>query len=451
LTARRTGRDDSIRAKNRNRGESAIRATNRVTDLSRWWTEHPFRVLALLCAISFVLRAAVVLLRGTYHDDFSNSDIGGIAHRIADGTGFVHQGMPSSFFGPVFVYVWAFFLSFGNASGQLMLQMLQALLLSLAPVGLYFFGRESFGTTAALAGSAIFAFYPELLALPSTMYADTLALALWGGCLGLYAVTRNHMRIGAAEPVLGVAIALLALTKGRYLLLSGLLVLFLAADRRRWATVAIIALTTAIGLAPWVVRNERVHHRFVLLESTTGHNFWIGHNAHATGTGKAVEGTGRATGSVEAATPSTSFPMSEEMRDALRAATTELEWDRVFRDQALADLRADPAREIPLSLKKIAYSWWRDPTSATTRSPAYWAPWLAVLALFVVGAGRRLFVERRLDPLLWTLLAAGTALAVAFFVIPRLRYPVYPIVFLFAGYGATIVLTRVIGIIRTDN
>jgi hypothetical protein len=74
-----------------------------------------------------------------------------------------------------------------------------------------------------------------------------------------------------------------------------------------------------------------------------------------------------------------------------------------------------------------------------------------VLALFVVGAGHRLFVERRLDPLPWTLLVAGTALAVAFFVIPRLRYPVYPIVFLFAGYGATIVLTRVFGTLRTND
>jgi hypothetical protein len=34
-----------------------------------------------------------------------------------------------------------------------------------------------------------------------------------------------------------------------------------------------------------------------------------------------------------------------------------------------------------------------------------------------------------------SLLLLATALAVAFFVIPRLRYPTYPIVFLFAGQG----------------
>jgi hypothetical protein len=107
----------------------------------------------------------------------------------------------------------------------------------------------------------------------------------------------------------------------------------------------------------------------------------------------------------------------------------------------LLAVRADPAREASLSLRKIVYFWTIDPTSSVARSPGYWVPWAAVLVLFVVGLRSRARHERS-DPLALTILVTATALAVLYFVIPRLRYPVYPVVFLLAGQGAAALFPR---------
>jgi hypothetical protein len=415
---------------------------------------RPFAVLSGVCAASFAVRAALVLLRGTYTEDYSSSDIGGIAYRIAAGQGFTYEGMPSSFFGPVFVYLWAFALERWGTTGQLLIQLLQAALLSVAPLCLWAFARLRFAAFPAFCGCVIFAFYPELLLLPTTMYADTLALFLWCANLALYAVAVRS-RPGAARPAiaLGICSGVLALTKGRLLLFSALLLLFLAAgdpsslrglfrvSRARVRSAVIALAATCVVLAPWVIRNQRVHGSFLLLESTSGLNLWMGHTEGATGTGKYRLGVGGAADPGEARSDDTAFPRSAELSTALRAATSELAKDRAFRDDAWRAVRADPAREVSLSLRKILYFWTIDPTSSVARSPGYWVPWAGLVVLLLVGLRSRA-VQGRSDPLILAILVTATVLAVLYFVIPRLRYPVYPAVFLLAGQGAAALLAR---------
>jgi hypothetical protein len=410
-------------------------------------SDRPGTVLLAAALGSFVARGGLILERGTWAADYSSSDIGQIAYNVAKGEGFLFMGMPSSFFGPVFVYLWAFALRIGGETGQLAVQLFQAALLSVAPLCLYSFARLRFAVLPALASAVIFAFYPELLALPTTMYADTLALFLWCACLALYAaVLRSRPAAIAPTLALGVCMGLTALTKGRLLLFAALLLPFLAANDPAslrglfrpsalgLRTALIAGAVTAAALAPWVVRNLHVHGELLLLESTSGLNLWMGHNENATGTGKATPGVGGAADPARDGADQAGFPRSPELTAAFRAAPTELARDRVLRDAALRAIREDPAREIPLSFRKILYFWTIDPTSTIARSPAYWAPWAATFVLAIVGIRDRR-AHGHADALPMSLLLLATALAVAFFVIPRLRYPTYPIVFLFAGQG----------------
>ena len=83
-----------------------------------------------------------------------------------------------------------------------------------------------------------------------------------------------------------------------------------------------------------------------------------------------------------------------------------------------------------------------DPTNALVRNPVYWGPWGVTLLLFLVGLAIRIFGERRYDVVLWLFLMGSTMTQVVFFVIPRLRYPLYPIIFLFAAQGFYFLLQK---------
>ena len=90
-----------------------------------WFCERVGWTLALTGAAGFLIRAAAVLARKTYLQDFSQTDHGSIAHSLASGAGYLYHGLPSSFFGPVYTYLWAFFLkTMGPDTGELALQLL---------------------------------------------------------------------------------------------------------------------------------------------------------------------------------------------------------------------------------------------------------------------------------------------------------------------------------------
>ena len=404
----------------------------RCTDRAGW-------TLGLMAVAGLLVRAAAVLARKTYLQDFSQTDRGSIAHSLASGAGYLYHGLPSSFFGPVYTQLWAFFLkSMGPDTGELALQLLQALLLALAPVLLYPFARLYLERGTALLAAAWLAFYPEFLLLSTTMFSESLLVFLWCAVLALFALMiRDPRNLLGKAAVLGLVAGLMVLTKGRMLPFVMLLLAALAwrqEDGRRWALAALVGLVFLGGvMAPWIARNHRVHERIVLTESSLGFNLWMGHNAAATGTGKARLGISNYGGGD---TESAVFPKSPGLMAELAAAPSEIERDGVYHRQALADMKARGlGGELALSLKKMFYAWWIDPTNKLARSPVYWGPWALTLILFLIGLLHRIVRERRYDWMLYLLLLVSTALQVLFFVIPRLRYPFYPIAFLFAAQG----------------
>ena len=58
--------------------------------------------------------------------------------------------------------------------------------------------------------------------------------------------------------------------------------------RRAARPITVTALASALVVAPWVVRNARVHGEFVAIKSTFGYAFWQGNCALSEGTDKVV-------------------------------------------------------------------------------------------------------------------------------------------------------------------
>jgi hypothetical protein len=212
-----------------------------------------------------------------------------------------------------------------------------------------------------------------------------------------------------------------------------------------------MVLAAGLGVAPWIVRNYRVHGELVWIKSTFGYAFWQGNCALSEGTDKVVRS------SVERALKRQSSGGLQSWNDALWKARHEAGYiddialtkadyralsqvsepersRRLFR-RALDDLRTQPGRYLELSLRRLRYFVLFDETNPKTRSMVYRASHLGLTGLASLGwilMGRS--ARRRLAP---TILA--TALIVAFhsltIVSARFHIPIEPLMGLWAAAG----------------
>jgi hypothetical protein len=422
--------------------------------------EKALLILWIACIVAFLMRLGIIFWRQTYLLSYANTDIGGLTYNLAGGLGYTYQGFPSSYFGPGYTFFWAFFINaFDLALGQLLVQIMQAAALSAAPLFIFQFARLYFEDLTALLGALWFGFYPELLILSSTMYAESLVMLLWAVVLGLYAYQRRRDRPSYWVAVLmGLAVGLLALTKGRMLFFSLAVIgaalaqalimqrpLIRLLRSRIFRATLLTGFVAMIVILPWVARNALVHRAFVPLESTAGFNLWLGHNPEATGTGKWRLGNTSVAGAEfdGIAEQGANFPLPVALQVELDNCGSELACDNIYRRYALDYITAQPLQVAWLALRKAIYAWWFDPTSATAAHPLYRWPWIVTLFFAVVSSAYRLLVMRRIDGLLWLILLLSTVLQMIFFVVPRMRYPVYPVIFMFTGYGTAWLMRRI--------
>jgi 4-amino-4-deoxy-L-arabinose transferase-like glycosyltransferase len=406
--------------------------------------------LILICLASFLLRLVIAFYLRNYKDDYSATDIGMIPYNLFHGHGYTYGARASAYFGPGYSFLWAGLMYvFGATAGQLAVQLLQALALSLLPIVWYFVALKLFDNKmVALLSAAWLALYPELLVLSATMYSDSIVLFLWVAFFGLL-VRWQQSKSNLLGVLIGLSMAGLVLTKGRMLAFVAVaLAYFFILERKdktaRLGRYVVPLITAALLMAPWVVRNWVQLHAFIPTESSLGYNVWIGHNEHANGTGKYRVGGGglihlRGLGTDSDTVAGADFPKPQKLASEVKSAETEPAADAAYRREALTYFAHHPRQELSLSVRKVFYGWWRDPKSIFTSNPAYILPWLVTLLLFLVGLVRSR-ASARTYGIVYVICLVSTLLQVAFFVVPRFRLPVYPFVFLVAALGLTYLL-----------
>jgi len=135
-------------------------------------------------------------------------------------------------------------------------------------------GRRLAGERAGLIAAAIAAVYPTLIAADGALMSETLYGLLTAACLLAAYWLYDKPGLGRGA-VLGVLVALAALTRGEALLLLPLLLIPLAwrhelAARLRWQSVAVAAVAFLVVLAPWTARNWIVFNRPVAIATNSG-------------------------------------------------------------------------------------------------------------------------------------------------------------------------------------
>jgi Flp pilus assembly protein TadD len=297
-------------------------------------------------------------------------------------------------------------------------------------------GDGWFGRPAGIASGLLLAVYGPALFLGGLLQKSALDAFLFSGLLLLIAPSD----VGASRArtlVLGMTGGCFALTRENGLIFIPVLVLWLLVARDRRRTVAAFLIGLVVVLAPVAVHNKLAGTGWELTTSQLGPNLYIGNSDTATGTYVALR---RGRGNAEFEQQDATAFAAEAMGRSLSPSQVSDYW----RDRAFAWIRQDPARWAKLYAFKLLLAANRHEAADTEDiwSHAEWSwplkltNWLfnfGLLApLAVVGA----WITRRRWRDLWVLYTLGASylLSVAlFYVLDRYRYPLVPVLSLFAG------------------
>jgi len=392
---------------------------------------------------------------------YSIRDIGFFNHPVSDGLIFDQRARgiaagdwlgPADFVhAPLYAYVLGV-IQIAAGHDLWAVRVAQILLGSLSCVLLLLAARRFFNSRIAVVAALLLAVYPPAIFFDGLIQKTTLALFLSTLLLWLLGVCASRPGIGrwlAAGAVSG----LLALTRQNALALVPLLLAWLwirsahvPVRRRLWCTLA-CCVGLAVTLLPWAVRNRVLTGEFVLTTPNLGQNFAMGNHPEATGTYLPFK---RGRGSAE-------FEQQEWVKAAEQALGRELsprEVSKYYLDAAVAYIKAQPAAWLRLMVKKCLMVWNSYEAFDTQDYYLYqeWSPLLRILdRVFHFGvlcplaaAGVVLTWSRRRG--LWLLYAwlLITTLAVAAFVVfARYRFPLVPVLLMFAGGAVVEVVTLV--------
>jgi tetratricopeptide (TPR) repeat protein len=315
----------------------------------------------------------------------------------------------------------------------------------LAAAGISIFGRRG-----AIAGIGL-AIYPPAIFLDGLIDKSALVTFFTTALLALLSV--SPVRMTARRWLgTGVILGLLALTRENALILALPVLFWIGIGpfpgpwRQRLRPALLFAAGCALILLPVGLRNRGAGGEFHLTTSQFGPNFYIGNHAGANGTYEAlVVGHGSAADEREDSTRLAEQAASRKLSPA--------EVSRFWTNRSLEYIGAQPGAWLKLTARKVALTF-NAAEISDTESQAVYAEWswlLRVLRPFnfgllfgmaALGAALTIGLRQRI----WFLYAlAGTyALSVAlFYVFARYRFPLVPVLMVFAAGGLIEALDRV--------
>jgi len=347
-----------------------------------------------------------------------------IAGALLRGEGFRLWSRPTTFVAPVYPYFLAgVYAIFGVHF--LVVKIIQAVLWAVIVILTYAIGAELFTGRVGMLAAAAVALHPELVAISTYLYTETLFVFL----LLLFAKffikawrTRDWRWYAASGIVLGVV----TLCRGTTLLLPGVLFILLGLTRsirENLFRMVVLCLTMAAAIVPWTYRNYVVSGAFIPVATGSGEVFWIGNYLPFDGEYRYEE--------------------TRERMEELTAGMSLVEKDRVLMREAVRRLREHPFASIKLFCKK-AYRFWirvyeniprgeqrtRNTVIQVTLTLIHW-PLILLAAYGITKSGVR-------RPEVIFVIGLGlyfTLIHVVTLAVPRYRLPIMPFVLMFSSVG----------------
>ncbi len=419
------------------------------------------RLVWILIVVAIGARVAAVIVLQSHTVPHSTYEHGEIAANILAGRGFAVRYLgadgPTSQQAPLYpaLVAVAYWLGgTGTPRALLILELAQAASGGVLVAAILAWARSIAPASRwiGLLAACIVALDPTLVYAATHVQVVTLATTLLATCLAMSERTR---RTGRAIDAIGTG-----LTLGLLALADPILALVAPGvawsitrgnirQRSAWL-VGLVGITAAVCVAPWIVRNYRVHGEFVPIKSSFGYAFWQGNCALSSGTDKVV----RSSADRIADRPASSLldknrALWEARHEAgyidditLTAAdyrqlgaVSEPERARILGRRAWVDICADPGRYVQLCGRRLRYFFLFDETNPKTRSLIYRVSHVGLVLAALVGLLiAQPEVRHRLGPSIVTvgLITVFHALTI---VATRFQIPVEPLLAVWAAGG----------------
>ena len=240
--------------------------------------------------------------------------------------------------------------------------------------------RRVFDRRTAIVAAVIFGLYPSLLfsgvlILSETLFIGLLLLAI-RGCLALFDGGNRWLALGT-----GVVLGLSALTRSILWPFPAVLVPFLwfasrGSARQKAAVCGLVLAGYSMALGPWAIRNTRLQHTPVLVDTMGGINLLTGNYAF-TPEDRMWDGV-RLTGAALWSAPLTTRPEAAKWTDGQK--------DRWARTAAVEFMTAHPLLTLKRSILKLADLWGLEREwVAGIQQRLYQPPkWFAILSMTLV-------------------------------------------------------------------
>ncbi len=253
-------------------------------------------MLTWMVLTALLLRLAVVPFHN-FQDlmdvaSFNAWEQGNVARALVAGHGFgspFQSVQPSAIMPPVYpLIVAAIFRVFGVHTAQSIwaIRAFDCLVNALACIPVFLLARRSFGERVALWSGWAWALFPYGIYFSAAWSWSTHLLLL-----ALYVLLSMAQELEESPRLslwagFGLVAGLAALTEPSVLVEAGFLLAFaawrLASRGRGWMRPALVAgVVLGTVMAPWLIRNERVFHRFIPMRDSMGLELWMGNNGYS--------------------------------------------------------------------------------------------------------------------------------------------------------------------------
>lgn len=355
----------------------------------------------------------------------------GYSYRMVDGRLLPSAWMPPGYVGLLVV---VFAVLGDGIAGFVFVQCLQAVMGAILSVVVYKIADSFIGRGAFLSG-LITAIYPMLVYMSTEVHAVSMSVLLEVLVVWLLLRVQRHLSLKslvAAGFLQGLQILFRGGATLGYVLLFPAWLIWRLPRRVRLRYAFLFFATSLIVLAPWSIRNYYVFDHFVPVQNLTGYALWRGHNEIATGTGRSFDGTGIGW----------SQSVSERLEDVPVTSEYEVVLDRLFLEEALDFIRANPERSLALAFRKFLFFWGFDPTHPGSSHPVYVGIWFLTLPFFLVGLFWSIRSCWKRFSLFYLLFIVETAKAMGFIVLPRYRLLLDPFILILSAQGILVAKNR---------
>ncbi len=250
--------------------------------LQRMEVRKNFKIISVIFLAALLLRILYIFTLDNVHIGLWDDEGWEIAKNLVEGKGYsmsYHVNGLLSFRPPVFpLFLAGVFAIFGQ--NILVTRIFLAIANSFICLVIFFLGRRMFNREVGLLAMAISAFYPVFIYWSGYLGPETLAILFL--TLSILFLLRTEENPFFYSILAGISIGLFSMCRSVGYGLIPLYIIWLTIafkDKRRALTVScIILILIALIVSPWIIRNYRVHRRFVLASTEGGITFYSANN-----------------------------------------------------------------------------------------------------------------------------------------------------------------------------